>query len=139
MCAGGFDDDDWFASIPLDQMVADSHAPHAPHAQQPHAQQPYAPPASAVETIQAQLAAAKIAQLELQLAEARKAAAGIPPQPPQPPYPPYPPYPPSAPALGAPAGEPSVRAARKLSTKRSLAGSEGADARATKQHLVDLT
>ena len=100
--------------------------------------------AAAVAALEAQL---HVAKLEAQLAAAKAALEA--PQPPHPPNPPYapnpphapnPPYPASAPPPGVPAaGEQSVRAARKLSSKRPLAGGEGADARATKQHTVDLT
>ena len=100
--------------------------------------------AAAVAALEAQL---HVAKLEAQLAAAKAALEA--PQPPHPPNPPYapnpphapnPPYPASALPPGVPAaGEQSVRAARKLSSKRPLAGGEGADARATKQHTVDLT
>ena len=102
------------------------------------------PPKAVVAALEAQL---HVAKLEAQLAAAKAALEA--PQPPHPPNPPYapnpphapnPPYPASAPPPGVPAaGEQSVRAARKLSSKRPLAGGEGADARATKQHTVDLT
>ena len=116
-------------------MVAASRPP-------PHAPPPHAPPTNAaVADLEAQL---KVARLEAQLTAAKKAdeAAQSAPNPPyasNPSYASNPPYQPSAPLPGVPAGEPSVRAARKLSTKRPLAGGEGADARATKQHTVDLT
>ena len=100
---------------------------------------PYVPPPNAaVAALEAQL---HVAKLEAQLAAAKAALeAPQPPHPPNPPYAPNPPYPASAPPPGVPAaGEQSVRAARKLSSKRPLAGGEGADARATKQHTVDLT
>ena len=147
------DDDDFLANIPEDQMVAASQPP--PHAPPPHAAPLHAPPPHAPPPPQNHAAsAAYVAQLEAQLAEARKKLAeSAPPQPyapnpphahnpphaPTPSYAPNPPHPPSAPLPGVPAGGPSVRAARKLSTKRPLAAGEGADARATKQHTVDLT
>ena len=154
---GFVDDDDFFANIPQDQMVAALRPP--PHVPPPHVPPPHAPPTHAPPThappthappqnagiaeIEAELAAARVAALEAKLAAAKAAQSA--PQPPHPPNPPYAPnapnpaYPPSAPQPGVPAGEPSVRAARKLSTKRPLTGGEGADARATKQHTVDLT
>ena len=134
---GFVDDDDFFANIPQDQMVAALRPP-------PHVPPPHVPPQNAgIAEIEAELAAARVAALEAKLAAAKAAQSA--PQPPHPPNPPYAPnapnpaYPPSAPQPGVPAGEPSVRAARKLSTKRPLTGGEGADARATKQHTVDLT
>ena len=134
-------------------MVANSRPP--PHAPPPHVPPPHVPPPNvpppyvpppnaAVAALEAQL---HVAKLEAQLAAAKAALEA--PQPPHPPNPPYapnpphapnPPYPASALPPGVPAaGEQSVRAARKLSSKRPLAGGEGADARATKQHTVDLT
>ena len=137
------DDDDFLANIPEEQMVAVSQPP-------PHAPPPHAPPPPQNHAA----SAAYVAQLEAQLAEAKKKLAESaplqpyapnpphahnPPHAPTPSHAPNPPHPPSAPLPGVPAGGPSVRAARKLSTKRPLAAGEGADARATKQHTVDLT